>query len=135
MAARKQISLRFHDDPDISRSDARQSKVGASPEHLITNAVKFSNPGSSVDVAPSKSGVSVVLSVRDHGQGIPSHDIDKLFKSFQRTSVKSTGGEESTGLGLAIVRKIVIGHKGKVWVESEIGKGSTFYVSLPCSIG
>jgi signal transduction histidine kinase len=54
-----------------------------------------------------------------------------LFKPFQRTSVKSTSGEKSTGLGLSIVRNIILGHQGKIWVESSVGVGTTFYFSLP----
>jgi signal transduction histidine kinase len=69
--------------------------------------------------------------VIDQGPGIPAHEIDKLFKPFQKTSVKATGGEKSTGLGLSIVRNIVQGHGGEVSVQSEIGVGSTFCFSLP----
>jgi signal transduction histidine kinase len=108
-----------------------KAKIEQVLNNLITNAVKFSNPGSSVEMRLTKSGEDVVLSVTDHGLGIPPQELDKLFKPFQRTSVRSTGGEESTGLGLAIVRKVVVGHAGKVWVDSEVGKGSTFYASLP----
>jgi signal transduction histidine kinase len=64
-------------------------------------------------------------------QGIPATDLDKLFKPFSKTSVRSTAGEQSTGLGLAIVRRIVEGHGGRIWVESEVGQGSTFCFTLP----
>jgi signal transduction histidine kinase len=73
----------------------------------------------------------VVVSVRDEGQGIPENEIDRLFIPFENLSVKSTGGEQSTGLGLAIVKRIVEGHAGRIWVESERGVGSTFSFSLP----
>ncbi len=76
---------------------------------------------------------SVVVSVRDHGQGIPAEELDKLFKPFGKTTVRSTAGEKSTGLGLAICRKIVEGHGGRIWAESEVGKGSTFSFSLPAA--
>ncbi|MGC9356948.1 MAG: sensor histidine kinase [Anaerolineae bacterium] len=69
--------------------------------------------------------------VADEGQGIPAGEIDQLFKPFSTTSVVGTGGERSTGLGLVIVRKIVERHGGEIWVESEVGVGSTFYVALP----
>jgi signal transduction histidine kinase len=135
MAAKKHISLNFRHEselPDLMLDKAKMEQV---LNNLITNAVKFSNPGSSVETTLARSGDTAILSVADQGQGIPSHEVGKLFKPFQRTSVRSTDGEESTGLGLAIVRKIVAGHQGKVWVESEVGKGSTFYVSLPLNFG
>jgi len=78
-------------------------------------------------------GADAVISVRDQGQGIPAAELAKLFKPFQKTSVRSTAGEQSTGLGLAIVRKIVAGHGGRVSVESEVGHGSTFSFTLPLS--
>jgi signal transduction histidine kinase len=73
----------------------------------------------------------VVISVRDEGSGIPADERDRLFRPFAKTSVKSTAGEKCTGLGLAIVRRIVLGHGGEIWVESEVGEGTTFYVPLP----
>ena len=57
--------------------------------------------------------------------------MDRLFKPFQKTSVVSTGGEPSTGLGLAIAKRIMLGHNGEIWAESQPGAGSTFYVRLP----
>lgn len=131
MAAKKEISLGFQYDTDIPELMIDKAKMEQVLNNLITNAVKFSAPGSSVEVGLTKSQRAVILSVRDKGQGIPKKDLEKLFTPFQRTSVRPTAGEQSTGLGLAIVRKIVAGHGGKVWVESEVGKGSTFYVSLP----
>ena len=74
---------------------------------------------------------AALVCVEDQGQGIPEQEIDKLFQYFGRTSVRSTGGERSTGLGLAIARKIVEGHGGRIWVESELGRGSRFSFTLP----
>jgi hypothetical protein len=73
----------------------------------------------------------ILISVRDQGPGIPETERDKLFRPFGKTSVRSTGGESSTGLGLAIVRKIVEGHGGRIWLESEVGKGSAFFFTIP----
>jgi signal transduction histidine kinase len=74
-----------------------------------------------------------VVSVRDQGQGIPAEELGKLFQPFGKTSVRSTAGEKGTGLGLAIARRIVEGHQGRIWVDSDVGKGSTFSFSLPVS--
>lgn len=131
MASRKNIRIDFDSDPDIPETLIDTAKIEQVLNNLIVNAIKFSSPGGVICVKVSKSDGEVVLSVKDQGPGIPSDEIDKLFKPFQRTSVRSTAGEDSTGLGLAIVRKIITGHKGRVWVESEVGNGSTFYVVLP----
>ena len=73
----------------------------------------------------------VIISVKDQGQGIPSNDIHRVFLPFARTSVSSTNGEKSTGLGLTIAKRIVEAHGGNIWLSSEVGKGTTFFFSLP----
>ena len=133
MASKKQIRLTFDHDDHIPNIQIDAAKIEQVLNNLITNALKFSSSGTVINVNLFRTDDEVILSVKDQGQGIPANDLDKLFKPFQRTSVKTTDGEESTGLGLAIVRKIVLGHKGRVWVESEVGRGTTFYVALPLS--
>ncbi len=133
MASKKQIRHTFDHDDHIPNIQIDAAKIEQVLNNLITNALKFSSSGSVINVNLVRTDDEVILSVKDQGQGIPANDLDKLFKPFQRTSVKTTDGEESTGLGLAIVRKIVLGHKGRVWVESEVGRGTTFYVALPLS--
>ena len=75
--------------------------------------------------------IRLFIDVSDKGQGIAQEEIPKLFQEFSKTSTRPTGGEKSTGLGLAIVKKIVEAHDGRIWVESEFGKGSTFSIFLP----
>jgi signal transduction histidine kinase len=103
--------------------------------NLISNAIKFSIVATVIKVEISGSENSVIVGVRDQGQGIPEAELDKLFKPFQKTSVKSTGGEKSTGLGLSIAKRIVEAHKGVIRVESKVGEGTTFYVELPLAQG
>ena len=67
----------------------------------------------------------------DEGPGIPVHEWGKLFQPFCRASAGDTAREQGTGLGLAIVRRMVEAHRGRVWLDSDLGKGSAFYVSLP----
>ncbi len=135
MASKKNIRIDFHYDHDTTEILVDAAKIEQVLNNLIVNDIKFSNPVSVINVKVARSGKEAVISVKDQGQGIPGNEIEKLFKPFQRTSVRATGGEDSTGLGLAIVRKIVMGHQGRVWVESEVGKGSTFYVALPLLTG
>jgi len=131
IAQKKNIKILFNHPvliPEITFDDGKIEQV---LNNLISNAVKFSQPGTIVNVGIAVNGNGVVVSVTDHGQGIPETELEKLFKPFERTSVRSTAGEKSTGLGLSIVRNLILGHKGEIWVESKVGVGSTFYFSLP----
>jgi signal transduction histidine kinase len=130
LAAKKQIEIEWAETPlPTVLFDA--PKIEQVLNNLIGNAIKFSLPGTLIRVSVTRADPNVVLMVRDQGPGIPPNELVKLFKPFQKTSVKSTAGEKSTGLGLAIVKKIVEGHHGKIWIESQVGHGTTFFVSLP----
>ncbi len=80
------------------------------------------------------SNEEIRIEVQDEGPGISADDMKKLFGKFARLSARPTGGEHSTGLGLSIVKKMVEAMNGKVWCESEVGKGATFIVDLPINI-
>ncbi|HEX6898112.1 MAG TPA: HAMP domain-containing sensor histidine kinase [Thermoanaerobaculia bacterium] len=131
LAVRKGIAVRFHGPGEPLEMVADPVKLEQVLNNLIGNAVKFSPPGSAVDVGVTVAADSVTISVRDRGPGVPADELDRLFRPFERTRVRSTAGEKGTGLGLAIVKRIVEGHRGEIRVESEAGRGSTFYVSLP----
>ena len=133
LAKKKNIRLDFTPECDVPLFRFDRAKVEQVLNNLISNAVKFSEPGTAVMLRTSRANGTMVVSVRDQGPGIPAGEIDKLFKPFSKTSVHSTAGEKSTGLGLAISRRIVEGHGGRIWAESEVGKGSTFSFSLPVS--
>jgi len=131
LAAKKEIAVQF-DPPDTSPELTLDAgKIEQVLDNLISNALKFSHSGTRVQVRLECTQEAVIVAVQDEGQGIPASDLPKLFRAFSRTSVRSTGGEKSTGLGLAIVRRIVEGHGGRIWVESKVGKGSTFFFTLP----
>ncbi|MFP8489217.1 sensor histidine kinase [Gracilimonas sp. Q87] len=102
-------------------------------DNLLSNAVKYSNSDTEVEVGIKETaeGEGVTIFVKDHGQGIPEDEIDKLFVPFSQISVEATAGEKSTGLGLAIVQNIVEAHGGKIEVDSEVGAGSTFFIKIP----
>ncbi len=98
--------------------------------NLIENAIKYSSEGGKVRVSAQTQGEQVILRVSDTGPGIPSADQPYLFdKFFRGTNVPDDS--PGTGLGLSIVRSIVESHNGRVWVESQVGKGTTFTVVLP----
>jgi two-component system sensor histidine kinase SenX3 len=99
--------------------------------NLLDNAIKYSSPGAPVEVGAHVAGDRVAITVRDHGIGIPTRDLERIFERFYRVDrarSRETGG---TGLGLAIVRHVVQAHGGEITVESREGEGSTFTVYLP----
>ena len=99
--------------------------------NLLSNAMKFSPPGSLISVLLSSSPAEVVVSVADQGPGISAEDIPRLFQPFNKTSIRPLHDEKSTGLGLSIAQRIIQGHGGRIWVESQEGQGATFHFSLP----
>jgi signal transduction histidine kinase len=131
LASRKQIGLAFAPEIETLRVSVDAAKIEQILNNLIGNAVKFSPPRTQVDVQLRAGTDRVTIVVIDQGPGIPPAELPKLFKPFSRTSVRPIGGEKSTGLGLAIVRRIAEGHGGDVRVESEVGRGSRFLVTLP----
>jgi signal transduction histidine kinase len=100
--------------------------------NLIMNAIKYSDAGSSIIVRCRERGAHhITIEVIDHGLGIPEDQIPRLFQKFQRVRTDEHLRIPGTGLGLYICRLIVEGHGGQIWIESELGKGSTFGVVLP----
>ena len=99
-------------------------------ENLISNAIKFSPFNKNINVKIWEESGKIRSLISDEGPGIPIEDQEKLFGKFQVLSSKPTAGEKSTGLGLSIVKKYVEAMKGKVWCESEPGKGAYFYIDL-----
>lgn len=134
-AAAKRLTLHFDnaavstfaDDMVLADEQATMQVV----DNLISNAVKYSPHGKNIFVRLQSSSKAVRLEVQDEGEGISDEDRKKLFGKFARLSARPTGGEHSTGLGLSIVKKMVEAMNGKVWCESELGKGATFIVELP----
>jgi PAS domain S-box-containing protein len=102
--------------------------------NLVNNAFSFTNSGS-VDIITSRNDTQVCVAVRDTGIGIAQEDMGQLFKSFSQLLRGKNRKSGSTGLGLTISQKIINQHKGKLSVDSEYGKGSTFYFTLPINIG
>ena len=112
------------------RGDA--ARLGQVMVNLLHNAVKFSPDGGDVDVAVRSTATEVVVSIADHGVGVPSAAQARIFERFYKVDRARVRGETGgTGLGLAIARHIVEQHGGRIWVESAEGIGSTFAFSLP----
>ena len=133
LASKKQITIEFQHEVGVPKLYFDKQKVEQVVNNLISNAVKYSDKGNQVVVNLSSFEKGILVSVDDEGPGIPKDEQSKLFKPFSTTSVQSTGGEKSTGLGLMISRRIVEGHHGRIWVESELGKGASFKFYIPCA--
>jgi two-component system, OmpR family, sensor histidine kinase VicK len=101
-------------------------------ENLMENAFKFGASHLKID-AKKESGDAVIIRFADDGPGIPPADRERIFEEFYQVDPHFTGQNAGTGLGLSVVRDIVVAHGGKIWVESALGKGSTFYVRLPAA--
>jgi signal transduction histidine kinase len=132
LAESKKIRIQLQASDDLpSEILIDPNKIEQVLNNLITNAVKFSYPETTVRIYLRPDNPGIQFTVEDEGQGIPANELDKLFKPFTKLSVESTAGEKSTGLGLAICQKIVTGHGGKIWAESKVGVGTKFHVCLP----
>ncbi len=125
------VSLDVPDEPVLALGDA--AEIDRICANLVSNAVKYTPAGRSVEVALSRTDGHVVLRVSDEGLGISPEDQKHLFTEFFRSNNPEAVAEPGTGLGLAIVKRIVDRHGGRVALESELGKGSTFTVSLPAA--
>lgn len=99
--------------------------------NLISNAIKFSFSGTKICVASEIKDSECIFLIKDSGTGITQKDIQNIFKISSNKSRKGTAGEEGTGLGLVLTKEFIELNHGKIWVESEEGKGTAFYFSLP----
>jgi len=101
--------------------------------NLISNALKFTNSGGTINVSSEENSENVTISISDNGVGIKAENIKKLFNISEVITTKGTAEETGTGLGLLLCKEFVEKHGGKIWVESEVGKGSEFKFTLPIS--
>ena len=111
--------------------NADRDKIAQVINNLISNAVKYSPADTLINVACATVDGMAQLSVRDEGIGIRNEDKEKLFERYYRVKSNATKSVSGFGIGLYLSAEIIHRHDGKIWVESEVGKGSTFYVSLP----
>jgi two-component system phosphate regulon sensor histidine kinase PhoR len=128
-AERSGISLSTNMPDQISNVIADPDRIGQVFVNLIHNAIKFTSPGGSIIINAHEEGNTIVFSIKDTGVGIESESINRIFERFYKTDrARSSGG---TGLGLSITKHIIEAHSGRVWVDSTVGFGSTFFFSLP----
>ena len=131
-AAGINLSVDLPDDlPNIQGDKALLRQALA---NYITNAIKYAPDSGPMLVQAKVSGDEVVIGVKDSGPGIPPEDHPRLFEKFYRVDRNDGGKVKGSGLGLALVRSIAERHGGRVWCSSQVGEGSTFYISLPLTL-
>ena len=132
VSERKNISLQAKIQPGLPTLRMDTEKIDVALENLLSNALKFTSEGGRITVVAGygTGEKSVEVAVSDTGRGIPASKLKEVFEKFKRVD-DGKGAVRGTGLGLAIVKHIINAHGGRVWAESEVGKGSTFTFSLP----
>ena len=131
-ATQKRIQLTTEMPPQTTPLvEADQSLLQQALHNLLDNAIKYTDTGGKVGLHVNARQERLVFEVSDTGIGIAPVDLPRLFEKFFRAGQKEAVKRHGTGLGLAIVKSIAERHGGQVWVESQLGKGSTFYFSIP----
>jgi len=117
--------------PTCGAVDADQEKLLRVAVNLLGNAIKFTQDGGDIQLAAACDDDGVTLSVIDNGPGIPEEYRERIFEKFGQVETRNAGHKHSTGLGLTFCKMVAEAHGGRIWVDSEVGKGSTFSVYLP----
>jgi len=124
------VSVALDADPDADVVEGDERRIQQVIFNLLSNAVKFTPAGGAVDVTSARVNGEVRVSVADTGPGIASEDQERIFEEFQQAE-SGLEQREGTGLGLALSKRLVELHGGRLWLESELGNGSTFIFTLP----
>ncbi|WPJ94812.1 PAS domain-containing sensor histidine kinase [Coraliomargarita algicola] len=130
IAAQKSITI-FQNISQEIIVVADKQMISTVLRNLLANAIKFTHQGGQVTLSAKRQASEILISVSDNGVGIPAHRLNKLFRIDENESTQGTNQETGTGLGLLLCKEFIEKHDGKIWVESEIEKGSSFYLTLP----
>ncbi len=130
-AANKSQTIRHHVPDTLGRVSADGPKLKVVLSNLISNAIDFTPEGGEISVEATADGTSVRVAIHDAGAGIPQEEREWIFKPFHQLESSLIRERGGMGVGLAIARNVVELHGGRIWVESDMGKGSTFYFTIP----
>jgi signal transduction histidine kinase len=133
LAAEKKLTLNVEVQPDLPVGRGDEQRLTQVLTNLVGNAIKFTEVGK-VGVQVTSTNGTFTVAVSDTGTGIAEADQEKVFEEFQQADSSSTRKKGGTGLGLTIAKKIIELHGGRIWVESSLGKGSTFSFTLPVRV-
>jgi len=134
LAIEKKLALKVSLPSDLPAAQGDERRITQVLLNLVGNAIKFTDVGE-IGVQVKASDGALVVSVSDTGPGIPEGDRQKVFEEFRQGESSATAKKGGTGLGLAIAKRIIELHGGRIWVESNKGKGSTFCFTLPVRAG
>jgi signal transduction histidine kinase len=129
-ATKDGVQVAFAADPEVDVVEGDERRIKQVIFNLLSNAVKFTPAGGAVDVSAAQLNGEVRVSVADTGPGLAPEDHERIFEEFQQAEA-GVEQREGTGLGLALSKRLVELHGGRIWVDSELGKGSTFVFTLP----
>jgi signal transduction histidine kinase len=130
-AAFKQLRLEIDLPGDSIHAETDEGALRQVIDNLVSNAVKYSPAGRSIEVSLRVEAGEARCVISDHGPGFGPEEIDRLFRKFGKGRAQPTGGEKSSGLGLWIAKRVVDALGGRIWCESEPGRGARFHVALP----
>lgn len=130
-AEKQELQLRSTSEETLPIVNVDQTMIERSIINLVDNAIKYTPNGGEIEVSARQAGDDVIISVRDNGLGISAENIGKLFNRHFRIHRREHKRVKGSGLGLFIVRSVALKHGGDAWVESEEGKGSTFFIKIP----
>jgi signal transduction histidine kinase len=126
-----QKHLRFVISGNGARVNADPMRIQQALANLVDNAIKYGGENGTIDIEIRNRGDAAAIRITDHGEGIPPSERERIFRRFYRVDKSRSQAVAGTGLGLAIAKHLVLLHRGTIEVESEVGKGATFVVTLP----
>jgi signal transduction histidine kinase len=131
LADEKALTIDTDLPADLPSVEGDTERLGQVLANLVSNAIKFSEAGGRIIVRAGVEGTELVVSVQDQGIGVAPEALPHLFERFYQAQDSSTRWQGGTGLGLNISRQIVEAHGGRMWVDSNVGEGSTFSFAIP----
>lgn len=131
MADQKKIDIVDETNGEVVFADKAMLTIVV--RNLLSNAIKFSDEDSHINISTKHSNNALQIAIRDQGVGMKPEEVSKLFKQEENTQSIGNSSEKGAGIGLLLSKELVEKNQGKIWVESELGKGSTFYIEVPAA--
>ena len=130
-AGEKNISVVSFVEPSVEKIRGSKEYLQEAISNLLANSLKYTPREGHVSINVKDKGNTILVQIKDTGIGIPKDELPSIFEEFFRASNAREVERDGTGLGLSIAKQVIEKHNGKIWVESEQGSGSTFYILLP----